>query len=251
MPKRKPPSQPGVPEWVLTYGDMMSLLLCFFILLAAFSELKQPREYQRVLDAIKEALGSSGGIGMASLNADVRNSIFSQVPELAQREGQKRSTDQTPLPNISGRHPQAQVLHQSDRIAIGSALEFEPGYYQLTVAMQQKLKFEIAPMIRDKRYIVHITGHAWSQADRAASGLSLAELSFRRAEAVLDYLTQECQISPQILRVLAAGDQEPAPGGLDPSDVGVSNRRVQLYQTGMTVDQMHPDPEFTGRNVGG
>ena len=149
MGKREKPPPPGVPEWVVTYGDMMSLLLCFFILLAAFSELKQPREYQKVLDAIKEALGSSGGIGLAALDADVANSIASQLPQLAKRDGQKRSTDQTPLPNVSGRHPQAQVLHQSDRVAIGGALEFEPGSYQLTVAMQQKLKFEIAPLKTD------------------------------------------------------------------------------------------------------
>jgi len=55
---------PGVPEWVVTYGDMMSLLLCFFILLSAFSELKKPREYQRVIDSIKEALGLDGGQGL-------------------------------------------------------------------------------------------------------------------------------------------------------------------------------------------
>ncbi|KAA0216635.1 MAG: hypothetical protein DYG94_09025 [Leptolyngbya sp. PLA3] len=250
MPKRKPISSPAVPEWVLTYGDMMSLLLCFFILLAAFSELKKPDEYRRVLDAIKEALGG-GGMGSASLDAQSANAIISQLKRMRQLDGPNRSHAQTAAPNVSGRHPQAQMLHQSDRIAIGGALEFEPGSYQLTVAMQQKLKFEIAPLIRDKRYIVHITGHAWSQADRAASGLSLAELSFRRGQAVLDYLTQECEVSPQILRVLAASDQEPVPGGLVPSDFGVSNRRVQLYQTGMTVDQTHPDPEFTGRDAAG
>ena len=30
----------SVPDWVLTYGDMMSLLLCFFILLG-MAEIKQ------------------------------------------------------------------------------------------------------------------------------------------------------------------------------------------------------------------
>ncbi|MBL4886213.1 MAG: flagellar motor protein MotB, partial [Planctomycetaceae bacterium] len=29
---------PGVPEWVVTYGDMMSLLLTFFIMLVSLSE---------------------------------------------------------------------------------------------------------------------------------------------------------------------------------------------------------------------
>ena len=33
-------SSPGVPEWVVTYGDMMSLLLTFFIMLVSLSELK-------------------------------------------------------------------------------------------------------------------------------------------------------------------------------------------------------------------
>ena len=32
---------PGVPEWVVTYGDMMSLLLTFFIMLVSMSELKE------------------------------------------------------------------------------------------------------------------------------------------------------------------------------------------------------------------
>ena len=30
---------PGVPEWVVTYGDMMSLLLTFFIMLVSLSEI--------------------------------------------------------------------------------------------------------------------------------------------------------------------------------------------------------------------
>ena len=53
-----------VPVWVITFGDMMALLLCFFILLQMFSELKKDREYQRVVTAIKEAFGYSGSIGV-------------------------------------------------------------------------------------------------------------------------------------------------------------------------------------------
>jgi len=64
-PKKKKREQPGVPEWMVTYGDLMSLLLTFFILLASFSELKKPREYQRVVDAIQDELGVNGGVGYA------------------------------------------------------------------------------------------------------------------------------------------------------------------------------------------
>ena len=48
----------GAPAWIITFADMMALLLCFFILLQMFSELKRDREYQRVANAVKTAFGS-------------------------------------------------------------------------------------------------------------------------------------------------------------------------------------------------
>jgi len=247
MGKRKPPSQPGIPEWVLTYGDLMSLLLCFFILLAAFSEIKQPREYRKVIDAIKEALGSSGGIGIAKLNEEIANSIISQLPESAKRDDQKKSTDQNNISNIQGRHSQVNVVHQSDWTAIGTSLPFEPGQYQLNASTERMLKFEIAPKIRDQKYIVLVTGHAWGDPDKALSGMSYNELGFQRANAVIEYLVRECDVNPQILRAVSSGAQEPTSTAVNIGDSSLANRRVQLYQTGQTIEQMHPDPNFTGR----
>jgi chemotaxis protein MotB len=34
-----PPCDKGAPRWVTTFGDLMSLLLCFFVLLLSFSEI--------------------------------------------------------------------------------------------------------------------------------------------------------------------------------------------------------------------
>ena len=36
----------GIPEWVVTFGDMMSLLLTFFIMLVSLSEIKEEQKYQ-------------------------------------------------------------------------------------------------------------------------------------------------------------------------------------------------------------
>ena len=48
---------PGIPEWVVTFGDMMSLLLTFFIMLASMSELKEDKMYQAVADALRRQFG--------------------------------------------------------------------------------------------------------------------------------------------------------------------------------------------------
>ena len=83
MVKKKSDDSHSVPAWVVTFGDMMSLLLCFFILLQMFSELKQDREYQRVVTAIKEAFGYAGGIGVLPVNDPPLRSLVEVLETMA------------------------------------------------------------------------------------------------------------------------------------------------------------------------
>ena len=46
--------EPGIPEWVVTFGDMMSLLLTFFIMLVSMSEMKQDEKFQAVAESFRE-----------------------------------------------------------------------------------------------------------------------------------------------------------------------------------------------------
>ena len=38
--KKEEESKPGSPAWMTTYGDMMTLLLCFFVLLVAMATME-------------------------------------------------------------------------------------------------------------------------------------------------------------------------------------------------------------------
>jgi chemotaxis protein MotB len=51
---------PGVPEWVVTYGDMMSLLLTFFIMLVSLSDVVADDKYQAILSALQKYVFSVG-----------------------------------------------------------------------------------------------------------------------------------------------------------------------------------------------
>ena len=49
-----PPEEEGLPPWVMTFGDMMSLLLTFFILLFSMSEL-EVEKFRLAAESIRSA----------------------------------------------------------------------------------------------------------------------------------------------------------------------------------------------------
>jgi len=47
---------PGVPAWVVTFADLMSLLMCFFVLLLSFSEIDASK-FKQIADELSKAFG--------------------------------------------------------------------------------------------------------------------------------------------------------------------------------------------------
>lgn len=248
MPEKKEAPKAEVPEWVLTFGDLMSLLLCFFILLAAFSEIKKPKEYREIIDAINESMGASGGMGMAHLLERLDNSMVTSKDSRARRDGDKKSTDENVSTNVPGKESEVSIVQEGARHAIGASIIFEAGSYELTKRDKDLIRTQIAPKIRGLKYICPVVGHAWGIEEKR-SGMGFDELAYKRAQTVKDFLVREGGVDSTILRVESAGNTEPVELGSSSGQGGDSNRRVQIYQTGRTVEQTHPDPNFTG--VGG
>jgi len=245
MAKKKAANDPGIPDWVLTYGDLMSLLLCFFILLAAFSELKQPREYIKVIESIREAMGFRGGMGTRNENSQQIAQLLEKLENESKQKFEEKNRDEAMDDNVAGENQQTSVVHEGQRFAQGASITFDPGSSELTEAAKELLRTDIAGRIRGQRYICAVAGHAWGFPDKAAGSPDL--LSYQRAQNVKDFLVRECDVDPAILRIEAAGVTEPreiTPGSVDE---GGKNRRVQVWMTGRTLDQLHPDPEMTGR----
>ena len=121
MTRKRKPAAHGVPGWVVTFGDMMSLLLCFFILLQMFSELKKDHEYQRVISAIKEAFGFSGGIGVLPTDDIPLTSMIEVLETLALKTYSETKISQNDTPGMDG--PQMRVTSVRDGLAFVSVVE--------------------------------------------------------------------------------------------------------------------------------
>ena len=57
MPRKKQVAG-GAPEWMVTFGDLMSILVCFFVLLISFS-IQDTKKLQVVAGSMREAFGST------------------------------------------------------------------------------------------------------------------------------------------------------------------------------------------------
>lgn len=243
MPKRKQEKQ-GVPEWVVTYGDLMSLLLCFFILLAAFSELKQPREYRKAIESIQEALGFEGGLGQIINLGNPRNSQINRMRQKASMAGERPSRSDINESNISGRDQTVSRVHEGNRWLIGGTITFEAGSAELTEQGKSKLR-DAAEKMRGGSRKVLLRGHAWGMADRS-TGLDLKAMSFERARSVERFLIGECDVRSEILLPVAVGDTEPLGTGGSATEAVGQNRRVEIMVTEVQLDELHPDPEWQG-----
>ncbi len=58
--KEKPKAEPGAPLWMVTYSDMVTLLLCFFVMQLAFANFETPGKVEAAILSMNKAFGTGG-----------------------------------------------------------------------------------------------------------------------------------------------------------------------------------------------
>lgn len=207
LKKKTPPA--GAPEWVLTYGDMMSLLLCFFILLAAFADFDKGGSSERVMLAIasiQQALGVKTP-GNNVKTAVQFNSLLEQL-EAAIRDLQSKARSDSSEKGIQGKHFRLRKLRDGMEIVIGGPVLFEPFSSEITPGGRQALA-QIAEALKGHRNMIEVRGHAGEGgAPDEWTYLDALRLSHARAERVARELVAAGQ-DPRTLRLVAVGENEP------------------------------------------
>lgn len=242
MPKKKQKKDSGgVPEWVVTYGDMMSLLLCFFILLAAFSELKREHEYQRVVTAVKEAFGYSGGVGVMTTDDPPLRSMIQLMEELAQKSQENSKVSESDTRGVSGKQTKVTKVQEGMMFTIGGHLTFAPGSAVLRDEAKSEL-LRVAKLLKGRRNKVAIRGHASSKVLGPDSPFEdLLDLSYYRAKVIAEFLATEGQLDPDVLVIEARGDTEPLVHRQYNPEAQTLNRRVEIIMTEVMVEDFHKD----------
>ncbi len=242
--KRRERQQAGIPEWVVTFGDMMSLLLCFFILLQMFSELKQDREYQRVITAIKEAFGYSGGIGVLPINDPPVRSIIEQLETMAIKQFEETKTSRSPVNSVEGAHMRVKKIRDGMVFTIGGPASFDELSAEVKPAVRRELE-KLATLLAGRHNKILVRGHAAAKYLPVSSPWDdLDELSYRRARNVKDVLI-EFGLRDEVFRLEAVGSREPVrPRAHEPAEAA-ENRRVEVILTEQLVEEANSDSDHS------
>ena len=234
---------PGAPEWIVTYGDMMSLLLTFFILLAALSELKKDDAYK----AIAEEVQMSFGIAGAGATFHDAPSLVRMLERMAREQRERKEDGHQDDPGTQGKQLRVQRITPGKQFAVGGRIEFDPGSAALSDAARARLS-AIAELVRGKNNKIEVRGHTMPGELVLSKDFTDPDaLSFARAKAVKDFLVEPAQgIRPERLVLVAVGDNEPmVKRKYAEEDVRV-NRRVEVVVDEKTVaDWTHAGKSLT------
>lgn len=221
-------SGPTAPFWMTTYGDMVTLLLTFFILMFAMSTVNEQKFFEAaaslskalgVLDKNVSVIGErSIAIGLAG-NAEEQLDMLEALEQIAE-VFEEESLEEVAEIDIIG---PGEIL-----IRLGDEVLFDPGEALLTLKARRILT-GITRSLVGKTKEIFVEGHTDNVPINSTEFPSNWELSSARALSVVK-LMEEIGIPPDQLGAIAHGEFRPLGPNDTPAGRGV-NRRVELYIT--------------------
>ncbi|MFN3166320.1 MAG: flagellar motor protein MotB [Phycisphaeraceae bacterium] len=256
MPKKKCKCQPGAPEWMVTYGDMVTLLLCFFVLIVSFSEIKKEDQFQAVVEEIKKAFGMRGGGGKLPTEDDPALSLIERLESIRMRQERVPNKSNVKDPGQSGREPRVTTIREGKRYAVGGKILFEPESAELTEESKKRLIDLVSRLkLKDSANKIELAGHAAAMEliePGTDTSMDRMRLSTQRAAAVMRFLIgdevpAQYRLEKERFTLISNGDAEPIePRGINADEVR-DNRRVEIIVTENVVQDYQGNqggPEF-------
>jgi chemotaxis protein MotB len=220
----------GAPRWVVTFGDLMSLLLCFFVLLLSFSEMDR-QKYKQVAGSMEKAFGVQRKVrvmdppkGMKMIAKDfdqeliatrIKEEVGEQIDDLIENS----------LPNLKDQiaveEGEAEVI-----IRLMGESTFDSGKADIRPEMKPLLQ-KIAELLKISAGDIVVAGHTDNVPIISGPFGSNLRLSIGRAAAVAEFLLHHSRIDPQRMATMGFGEYRPLESNQS-ADGRQKNRRVEI-----------------------
>ena len=225
---------PEIPEWVVTFGDMMSLLLTFFIMLVSMSEIKEEEKYQAMVESVRKQFGYEKTIEtFIPGHGKPRNSHATKLATTgrARRKDLMRGGDKVQAP--VGENPQVRMIREGRVTAVGTAVQFDHVGAELSEDNRIQLDAQILQIV-GKPQKIEIRGHTSRRpVEKDGPYENNWDLAYARCRSVTQYLVDK-GIEAERIRMSVAGPFDP----IDPVNIE-RNARVDVM---LMDDVVRPPP---------
>lgn len=269
MMRKQKKAAAGAPLWMVTFADMMTLLVTFFVLLFSFVIIDQQR-YKTQAEYIKAGFTASvfeqlrGRVSDVAI-AEQQGSIVPNFPTLPSAPDLREANELQPTGSTNNPDPvepsEAEQVEDAVTERLGGMIDMgdvtvERLDDEVIIRLQDRFAFQlgseiIQPQFRnmlmeikdllrgiDGEFVV--SGHTDDLPIRTARFRSNWELSAARAASVVHELTEDGTIPAGRFRVEGYADTQPIADNTAP-DGRASNRRVEILIRPRTV--MEPASE--------
>ena len=225
----------GLPEWLATFGDLMSLLLCFFVLLLSMSSMNAKK--------VEEAIGSlAGSLGVleGGVKTEISKERIMKATPIEKNEETARAVNKlsqaiTEFKQFTkGGKGTNIVLEEGEKgffIRLPADITFAPGSAKITNVDALLFLKRIALIIKEylpKNVEIQVKGFTDATPPPPTSPYSDNwELSAARALTVLKILMKN-GVDPKQLSAAAYGEYHPIASN-DTPEGRAKNRRVEIW----------------------
>lgn len=243
MPRRssEPEKAPNHERWLITYSDLITLLMIFFVLMYTISNVNSKKFAELSASMSKALLGQNSGhfLGDATGKIPIKESLSEKVKRemesmlKAQQQIEKLITEQ----GLAGKvevHQQARGLV----ISLKEALLFNSGSAVVTPEAK-RIVVKVGQIIQLLPNQMRIEGHTDNLPIRTILFPSNWELSTARATNVVKLLINEVGIKPEHFSATGYGEYRP----IVPNDTELNrarNRRVDIVVLRSAFDEAEP-----------
>ncbi|MHC4443455.1 MAG: OmpA/MotB family protein [Planctomycetota bacterium] len=235
MIKKRKKNVPGAPAWMITYGDMVTLLLTFFVFLASMANYDDfNNKFMTAIQSIRQAMGMQDRSDKATDSMVDFDKLMVKLESVVETEPAPKPGTAKKL-GIERKHFLLRRIRDGMQITMGGPVLFEPFSARLSEEGAELIRF-IGQELKGRRNKIEIRGHAadepqpvdWSYDDSM-------KLSYRRAEAVANELMLR-GVDPRAIVLEAAGANEPVAHLSQDTNKRSANRRVEIIIRESLID---------------
>lgn len=225
----EPPPEEGLPPWMATFADMVTLLLCFFVLLLSFSN-QDIANFETLKGSMRDAFG------VQFQDSGAKHMAFSESPNTASSQSAKAKKEMEALEVdmrafiTAGKLQKLMAVNTDQQgvlVRVPTRAIFKPGTAEINPRAVGLLN-KVASVMKKKDFNLVVRGHTDDRATHNNIYSSNWELSAARAASCLRYILGKTGISSTRVKAVGYAGTKPLVPNTSNRNRAI-NRRVEFY----------------------